>query len=84
MALVEDTGGEDLQELDRRLSRTAQVCCSAAAAAADTVIILLVPATAFYCNSLLCLPTICNRFTLCTSKLCSRSDTLQRSVPQQM
>ncbi|KAA6428745.1 MAG: hypothetical protein FRX49_01620 [Trebouxia sp. A1-2] len=27
MALVEDTGGEDLQELDRRLSRTAQVFC---------------------------------------------------------
>jgi len=45
MALIEDTGDQNLQELDRRISRTAQVCRSAAAA--DAVIVMLLPGTAF-------------------------------------
>lgn len=59
MALIEDTGDQNLQELDRRISRIAQVCRSAAA---DTVIIMLNPATAFdvctpFAKGLLCAPS---------------------------
>jgi len=68
MALIEDTGGENRQELDRKISQAAQVCCSAAAAAAaaaDTVFVMLLPATAFD----VCTPFA--KLSFCaTSKVC--------------